>query len=383
MLTANFGKTLVGAPNGDAGSANSVEEHHKRTFKLHAELVVPPGVTVLFGASGSGKSLTLRSVAGLARPDYGSIKIDDDILFDSQRGIDLPIRARGVGYVFQNLALFPHLSAVENVEFPITNLRREERRTRALELLKKFRVEHTALRRPSNISGGEAQRVAIARALASNPRILLLDEPLSALDEEIKLEIIRDLKRMNRELRLPVIYVTHNRDEALALGERAYVYERGQIVAQGEPIEVLGNPVKASVARLTGVENIFDGIVIERSAGSGTMIVAIGEGADGGPQIEVPLGPTNAGERVTIAVRSGDILVATTRPEGLSARNVLPGVIEALDERGDETLARVISGVTWTASLTRQAVKALDLSVGKKVWIAFKTFSCRTFDGDG
>ncbi|MGB8509686.1 MAG: ATP-binding cassette domain-containing protein, partial [Pyrinomonadaceae bacterium] len=331
---------------------------------------------------GSGKTLTLKSISGLARPDAGLISVGDKILFDSDKGIDLPARAREVGYVFQNLALFPHLSAHANVEFPLIRLPRHERSKRATHLLQNFKVGHTSARLPRDISGGEAQRVALARALASQPRMLLLDEPLSALDDEMKLDIIADLKKINRELRLPILYVTHSRDEALMLGERAFVFERGRIVAAGEPSEVFSAPVRGSVARLTGVENIFKGKVIKRFEDAGTMIVELSVKPGVDCRIEVPLSRVKENESITLAIRSGDILLATERPHGISARNVLTGKIIAIEERGDQTLVRVSSGVLWTASVTKQSVKELELVPGKEVWLAFKTYSCRILDED-
>ncbi|MCA1850421.1 MAG: ATP-binding cassette domain-containing protein [Acidobacteria bacterium] len=203
-------------------------------FTLDVEFDVPVGITILFGASGSGKSITLKSIAGIVRPDSGLISVGGRVLFDSERGINLPIRERGAGYVFQSLALLPHLSALGNVEFAIKTLPRRERRERALALMQSFRIEHTASRRPREISGGEAQRVALARALAGRPRLLLLDEPLSALDDAIKLEIIADLKKINRDLRLPVVYVTEEPRSTSARnilrGRIAEVEERGDRV---------------------------------------------------------------------------------------------------------------------------------------------------------
>lgn len=380
MLTVKIRKSFeAGTHQSGAGAGDKVGAARKG-FVLNVSFAAAPGVTILFGASGSGKTLTLKSVSGLASPDAGLIRIDENILFDSEHAINIPIRRRGVGYVFQNLALFPHLSALANVEFPLTRLPRRERRTRALSLMQNFRVGHTAGRLPREISGGEAQRVALARALASAPRILLLDEPLSALDDETKLNIIADLKNINRTLRLPVLYVTHSRDEALMLGERALIFEHGRIVADGEPAEVLGAPVRGSVARLTGVENIFEGKVLERLADDGTMLVELSSESEIACRLEIPLGRNVEGERVTIAVRSGDILLAIEKPRGISARNILGGRITAIEERGDQTLVMVASGVTWTTSVTRQAVRELRLSVGKEVWVAFKTYSCRTLD---
>ncbi|HEV2707010.1 MAG TPA: molybdenum ABC transporter ATP-binding protein [Pyrinomonadaceae bacterium] len=356
-------------------------------FALDVEFNAPPGVTIIFGASGSGKTTTLKAIAGLFQPDAGRISIGERVLYDSASGVNLPIRQRRVGYVFQNLALFPHLSAQANVEFGMTEFAtREERRARALELLANFRVRHIAARLPRHISGGEAQRVALARALASAPRLLLLDEPLSALDEETKLGIIADLKRLNRELRLPVVYVTHSREEASALGERAVVLERGRVVAEGEPEAVFDAPVRASVARLTGVENIFEGRVVQEGDAQGeddaTMTVEL-SGVEGVCRIEVPRARVGADARLTVAVRSGDIMLATDEPRGLSARNVLAGTIAGIEERGGQTLVRAhCGGVEWVSSVTRRSVEELGLTVGRPVWLAFKTYSCRVLDAE-
>ncbi|HZI17122.1 MAG TPA: ATP-binding cassette domain-containing protein [Pyrinomonadaceae bacterium] len=370
-------------------------------FTLDVEFKAPAGVTIIFGASGSGKSLTLRAVAGLLRPDAGSIAAGDLTLFDSEAGVDLPPRRRRAGYVFQNLALFPHLTARQNVEFALPRLPRAEREARALGLLERFHVGHVAPRRPRDISGGEAQRVALARALATGPRVLLLDEPLSALDEATKLGIISDLKSFNRELRLPVLYVTHSRDEALALGERAVVYERGRVTAAGPPSEVFDAPVTSSVARLAGVENVFEGTVRRRDEAAGTMLVALGgargdgrsrggeqgerveqggAGDEGECLIEAPLGESRAGEPVCLAVRSGDILLAASEPAGLSARNVLRGRVRSVEQRGGQLLVRVRAGVEWAASVTRQSAEELGIEAGREVWLVFKTHSCRLFD---
>lgn len=348
-------------------------------FLLDVDFNAPPGVTILFGASGSGKTTTLKSIAGIIRPDSGSIHIDGDTLFDSESAIDLPIRKRGVGYVFQDLALFPHLSARENVEFGMNNLARRKRRARAMTTMDALRIAHTADRKPRDISGGEAQRVALARALSCGPRILLLDEPLSAIDEATKLAIISDLKAINRELRLPIIYVTHSRAEAIALGERVMVYERGRIATIGEPLEVFGSPTTTIVARLTGVENLFEGYVISKNEAAGTMTVEIADNT-GRARIDIPFGVEREGKLVQVAVPSGDILLASEELRSTSARNILRGRVLGIEDKGNRTLVRVISGVTWSASVTRQAVKELALSEGREVWLAIKTHSCYLLD---
>lgn len=380
MLSVNIRKRLGETP-GRATDEARLDVAARAAFALDVRFDAPPGVTILFGASGAGKSVTLQSIAGIVRPDEGRISIDGRALFDSEHGINLPVRERGAGYVFQNLALFPHLSAAGNIEFALSKLPRgSERRARALELLEQFRIGHIAARRPRDISGGEAQRVAFARALASQPRFLLLDEPLSALDEATKHGIISDLKTLNRELRLPIIYVTHSREEAVMLGERAILYERGRVVSIGAPLEVFGTPASVNVARLTGVENVFRCRVVSRNEAAGTLTLEIeGTGAEV-CRIDAPLGNQRTGERVTLGVRAGDILLATQEPRSTSARNILRGRIASIEERSDRVHVHVTSGVNWIAGVTRQAARELELSEGAQVWLAFKTFSCHLLD---
>lgn len=367
---------------GSSGNRHALrrrESSAAQPFSLDVEFDVSPGFTILFGASGSGKTTTLRSISGIVRPDTGRIAIDDEVLFDSSERIDLPIRKRGVGYVFQDLALFPHLTALANVEFGMSKISPADRSLRAEAIMEALRISHTALRKPRKISGGEAQRVALARALACQPRILLLDEPLSAIDEATKRSIISDLKSINRDLRLPIIYVTHSRQEAVSLGERVIVYEQGRVVASGEPISVFGTPITASVARLTGVENIFAAQVTAKSEEAGIMTLEVSD-ATGSCLVDVPFGNEALGEHVTMAVPSGDILLATEEPRSTSLRNRMRGTITAIEDELNRTVVRVKAGVIWSASVTRQAVSELELCENREVWLAFKTHSCYLVD---
>lgn len=378
-LSVRIKKALGTSGNRASLRSGGVRDAAAQAFSLDVEFDVPPGFTILFGASGSGKTTTLKSIAGIVSPDSGRIAIGDEILFDSSEQKDLPIRKRGVGYVFQDLALFPHLTARANVEFGMTSLSRSDRRRNAEAMMDALRISHTAARRPREISGGEAQRVALARALAHQPRILLLDEPLSAIDEATKRGIIADLKSINRELRLPIIYVTHSRQEAVSLGERVIVYEQGRVVASGEPISVFGTPITASIARLTGVENIFNAKVIGKSEEAGIMTVEVSDAA-GSCRVDVPFGNEALGEHVTVAVPSGDILLATEEPRSTSLRNRMRGTITAIDDELNRTVVRVNAGVVWSASVTRQAVSELGLCRNQGVWLAFKTHSCYLLD---
>ena len=379
MLSVKIFKQLAGE-QGARRQFAGVARAYSTGFTLDVEFEAAAGVTILFGASGAGKSATLKAIAGLVRPDSGSIRIGERVLFDSAARISLPIRERRVGYVFQHLALFPHLSALGNVEFALSRLGRHERRRRAFEMLEQFHIAHTAARRPREISGGEAQRVALARALAGDPRLLLLDEPLSALDEATKVSIISDLKQINRKLGLPILYVTHSREEAIALGERALIYEAGRIIAAGEPARLFASPATASVARLTGVENIFAARVVARHEEGGTLTLEVRDADEGVCRIEAPLGHYAEGETVTLAVRAGDILLATVEPRQTSARNILRGRISSLEETARGVRVRARSGVDWQISVTRQAAAELGLRAGREVWLAFKTHSCLLLD---
>jgi len=199
-----------------------------RHFAVDVEFSAPAGVTVIFGPSGSGKTTLLQCIAGLMKPDRGSISIDGEIIFASEAKLNVPPQQRRMGYVFQDLALFPHMTAAENIAFGI----RENGNRRAemvRDVLQRFSIAHVAVHRPGEISGGERQRVALARALVTEPRLLLLDEPFSALDDRLKLEIIADLKQWLEEHRIPVLFVTHDRSEADALGERMLLMNEGKV----------------------------------------------------------------------------------------------------------------------------------------------------------
>jgi molybdate transport system ATP-binding protein len=212
----------------------SRELPHRRSFVLDVSLKFPAGITILFGPSGAGKSTLLDCIAGLLRPDAGSVSIGEEILFDSVAAVDVPVYHRCIGYVFQSLALFPHLTVEENVGYGIVHLPPAERKQRIDEILAAFRVAELRQRKPSEISGGEAQRVELARSLVTNPRVLLLDEPLSGLDDELKAHIMEDLRAWRTARNIPILYVTHSRSEARALGDGMVTMESGTIVSQVE-----------------------------------------------------------------------------------------------------------------------------------------------------
>ena len=227
-------------------------------FQLEADFQAPSGFTIFFGASGAGKTTILDCIAGLQTPDEGQISIGAEKLFDSADGVNVPARRRHMGYLFQTLALFPHMSVVRNIEYGLATLDARERQSRVAEIMDSFHISALAGRRPGEISGGERQRVALARTLVTRPCTLLLDEPLTALDAVTKARIIGDLRVWNERFRIPILYVTHDREEVFALGERMFVMENGRIIAQGLPQDVLHRPELESVAQLAGFENVFD-----------------------------------------------------------------------------------------------------------------------------
>jgi molybdate transport system ATP-binding protein len=347
------------------------------SFVLDVSIEVSPGITILFGASGAGKSTLLDCIAGLARPDDGQITVGGDRLFDSGCAIHVPAPKRRIAYVFQTLALFPHLSAEDNVEYGLSELPEKERRERVQAILKAFRVEKLRKQKPSEISGGERQRIALARSLVTGPRVLLLDEPLTGLDAELKAAIVDDLRAWNAANGIPILYVTHTREEVDALGERVIALDNGRVVSAGAPMDVLNAPRRKKLAQAAGFENLLSATVLEVRESDGVMRVRLGESAC---EIEVPLGYATVGSPVQIAVRAGDILLATELPRGLSARNVIEGRIVSLDQRGTTVIARVDCGVTFVTHVTPGAVRALELTTGRHVWLVLKTHSCHLVD---
>ena len=349
----------------------------ERAFSLDVDFSAAPGFTILFGPSGSGKTTLLDCVAGLATPDAGRIAVGERVLFDANVNGNVPVAKRGVGYVLQDLALFPHLTAEQNTEYGLAHLPRPARKQRAAALLHEFHIEHLRQQRPAEISGGERQRVALARALVTDPCVLLLDEPLAALDAATKSKILDDLRRWNQAHRIPILYVTHSREEVVALGERVLVMEHGRIIAQGTPHEVLGAPLQETVAQLAGFENIFDATVWFVHEDRGTMTCRLlGSGAGSPVLLETPLIRAEAGSPLRIGIRAGDILLAIAKPVGLSARNVMAGRLVSLERRDMTIVARVNCGVEMEVYLTLAACDALALAEGREVWLVIKTHSC-------
>jgi len=232
-LLLRITKQFAKARNGAAG------------FCLDISSVAQAGITIVFGRSGAGKSTLLDCISGLLQPDSGRVALrseaEETVFFDSEKGMSITPAQRRIGYVFQNLALFPHLTVNANVEYGLSHLGREQRQQRRAEILQLFHCDSLGERKADEISGGERQRVALARTLVTEPRILLLDEPLSALDVGTKLKILEDLQAWNKRRRIPILYVTHSVAEAVRVGERVIYLGDGRILAQGKPEELFRN----------------------------------------------------------------------------------------------------------------------------------------------
>ena len=265
--------------------------------------------TVLFGASGAGKSLTLAAIAGFMTPDAGRIAIGERVLFDAAQVINLSPQARRIGMVRQDLALFPHLSAADNIAYGLQNTPRQAKTKRVRELLTLVQLEDFGARKPAELSGGQQQRVALARALAIDPALLLLDEPFSALDQQTRIELRRQLKELQQRLRPSILFVTHDLGEAALLADEMAVLDRGRILQFASPNEILRAPKTARVAEIVGVKNILPAIVVdERHVRVGEIV------------FDAATGPFTAGTRVMFCVRPERILLV--RPDALNAERV-------------------------------------------------------------
>ena len=340
------------------------------SFELRCSATFGDGITAVFGPSGSGKTTLLNCVAGLARPDRGEIGVLGQTVYSSSKRLGVPPERRGVGYVFQDSALFPHLSVRDNIRYG-HRLTPEARRTVSMEtVVDLLQLEDLMDRGVLDLSGGERQRVALARALASSPRLLLLDEPISSLDLAFRGLILRYLKRVRDELGVPMVYVSHSISEVMAIASDVLVLNGGVQVTQGPPSAVLSDPLLGRLSDYEALENLIDVDVVGRRSDG----LQVELGAEGlrllAPEVEA-----QPGERVTIAIRASDILVALDVPSRISAQNVVPGVVEEILSHGPRVVLFVRAGVRMMAEITPDALRSLGLSTGDRVYLIIKSTS--------
>ena len=334
---------------------------------VRASLCIPvagPHVMVLFGPSGSGKSTILRCLAGLERPQHGAIRYAGETWFDADAGVMRPPQARGIGYLFQDYALFPHLTVSGNIGYALSALSRPERSMRIAELMTLCQLEGLEERKPSELSGGEQQRVALARVLAPRPRLLLLDEPLSALDGPTRDRVRAELRVVLQGQGTPAVCVTHDWVEALTLADEMAVIAGGRILQLGSPDEVFTRPANAEVAAIVGVETVIAARGAERVDG----LIALEIGS-----VRVwALDPSDRAAAFFVSIRAEDVTLETGGLPSSSARNHLIGRVEELHPGGPVTRVVVDCGFRLTALVTRQAVQDLHLRPGACVTALIK-----------
>jgi molybdate transport system ATP-binding protein len=292
-------------------------------FHLDIEFEEAAGVTVLYGPSGSGKTLTLDSIAGFVAPDSGRIMLDDRILFDAGAGVNLRPRQRACGYVFQNYALFPHMTLRENLAFAAHGLPRLERHRRIAEQLERFKLASLAGRYPRELSGGQKQRGSIARALIAEPRVVLLDEPGRGLDAALRADLYALIQELRGALRVPVLLVTHDPEECIALADRVLIYDAGHIVHRGSPAELFRNPGTASAAQLLGGFNFYEAEVVSMDPARQTSRLRLLGEEIAGPHLRGCF----KGDRVMLCARPEELQVRT-QPGENRIRAELRGTLE-------------------------------------------------------
>jgi molybdate transport system ATP-binding protein len=343
--------------------------HRFEGFTLDLAFAAPPGVTALFGQSGAGKTTIVNAIAGLLRPNQGRISLDGTPLLDTARRVAIPTHRRRVGYVFQEGRLFPHLTVRQNISYGAWFAGQKAAETpRIVDLMG---IGTLLDRRPGTLSGGEKQRVALARAILSQPKMLLMDEPLSALDEARKSEVLPYLERLRDELRLPILYVSHNVAEVARLATTVVLIDKGRLVMAGPAADVLSNPASSETfgPRETGA--IVSARVTAHDDDGLTRL-----DASAGP-LWLPRVAARVGDTLRIRIFAQDVMLAVERPTSISALNVLPCVVsEVLADAGPSALIQLTAGDdTILARVTGRSALSLALSPGKPVFAIIKAVS--------
>ena len=350
-LNASFVKHFA------AGTSIQVENLHT---------LAQPGITVLFGASGCGKTTVLRCLAGLERPDAGHIHFNGQVWSDTDKHVFLPARARHIGFVPQDYGLFPHLTVERNVAYGLDKIAPHQRRQRVTEMLDWLGLDGLARRLPHELSGGQQQRVALARALATRPCLLCLDEPLSALDTPTRQRLRGELRGWLQHFDIPTLLVTHDRQEAVALGDELLVMHDGQLVQQGLVHEVFSRPTSLAVASILAIETILPGLLVDAAEGlvtiavNGVRLIAL--------DADLPVGTRN----VFVCIRAEDVILSIGQNDHGSPRNRLSGIVRQLTQEGPLVRVEMDCGFPLLALLTTQACRDLSLDTGCAVHAVIK-----------
>ncbi len=348
-----------------------------RGFTLDCAGRFDRGITAVFGPSGSGKTTLLDCLSGMLSPDEGDIEVEGTVVYSSSAGISVPSEKRRFGYVFQQGALFPHMSVRANVEYGYKLTPHAEREFEPNDLADLLTISHLMDRGVGNLSGGERQRVALARALASSPRLLLMDEPLASLDAAHRASILTHLKSVSERLDVPMVFVSHSLSEVLALAPNMYALDAGSMVAYGSTPEIMAHPSVARIADYGTLENILSARLLEHDNEDGTSRLAIGDAVLVGP----PTG-SSPGESVSVSIRSGDIILSLGAPPLTSARNAVPAVVRDVRETQGLALVYLDMGEMIVAEVTPGSARQLNLIRGRDVHLVIKTNSILTFARD-
>jgi molybdate transport system ATP-binding protein len=346
--------------------AADISRNYPNGARVRAAIQVDPSsqVTVLFGPSGAGKTTVLRCIAGLEPLDEGKIVFKDQVWTDVSKRTFLPPQQRPVGYLFQDYALFPHLRVRDNLAYGLHQMANDEREKRVRAMAASVQIEELLDRYPSELSGGEQQRVALARALARDPELLLLDEPLSALDGPTRERVREELARLLKNLKIPAILVTHDWVDALRLGDRLVVMSAGSVLQTGTPQDVFARPQHADVAAAVGIETLAVGAVLQRGQGSVTLRVGTAD--------LTAVDPGDGQNSYFVCIRGENVTLETGRAEHSSARNHLPGKVKEVAPAGSIWKVTVDVGCDIVALVTRQAIEDLRLTVASEVYAVFK-----------
>jgi molybdate transport system ATP-binding protein len=351
----------------DAHLTATAERRYPSGLLVQAAFAIPaPGfsVTVLFGPSGSGKTTVLRLLAGLERADRGAIHLGGEAWSDPEHGVHLPPQQRQVGFLSQAYHLFPHLSVRENLAYSLASRPGQEQARRVGELVALLGLEGLEARRPHELSGGQQQRVGLGRALARQPRLLLLDEPLSALDRPAQQRLRQELRGLLRRLDIPTVLVTHDRSEALQLGDRLVVMDQGRVCQTGDIQEAFDRPTDPAVAAILGVETVVRGQIESITEGMATVAV--------GAARLLAADPGSLGWEVFVCIRGEDVAVERGCGAESTARNRLPARITGLQPEGSLLRLSLDCGFPLESLVTRQACADLALKVGDQVCAILK-----------
>jgi molybdate transport system ATP-binding protein len=344
-------------------------------FTLEASFTAPtPGVTAIFGRSGSGKTTLVNVISGLLAPNSGEVRLDDEVLTDSRAGIAVPVERRRIGYVFQDARLFPHLTVTANLRYGHTRARAAPRIIGFEEVVALLGLGPLLGRRPRQLSGGERQRVSLGRALLSQPRLLLLDEPLASIDVARREEVLPYLEALRDRLAVPMVYVSHQFEEVLRLATHLVLLEGGRVLAEGAVNQLSLLPELQSVVGPDLVGAVLEGVVKRVDPEHGSADLSVGRGT-----LQVSVRGAPVGSRVRLQVLARDVILAAQPVQGLSVRNALAGTVLAIanDDYGQVLVKVDVGGETVLARITHGALTALNLRPGDAVWTLVKAVSTR------